>query len=88
MLNDVGEPLLKLGISDSGPGIPIELAERVLEPFYTTKSVGVGTGLGMSIVSKIVSNHHGKVSVENCRELGGAAILIELPQRGVDEAEV
>ena len=88
VLNDVGEPLLKLAISDSGPGIPIELAERVLEPFYTTKSVGVGTGLGMSIVSKIVSNHHGKVSVENCRELGGAAILIELPQRGVDEAEV
>lgn len=83
-----GEPMLKLSVSDSGPGIPTELVSKVLEPFYTTKSVGVGTGLGMSIVSKIVNNHQGKVTIENCRELGGAAILIVLPQRGVYEAEV
>jgi nitrogen fixation/metabolism regulation signal transduction histidine kinase len=42
----------------------------------------------MSIVSKIIAAHHGKVTIENCRELGGAAIHVRLPQRGVDEAEV
>jgi len=82
------EPTIELKVRDSGPGIPTELKAQVLEPFYTTKSVGVGTGLGMSIVSKIIAAHHGKVAIENCRELGGAAILIRLPQRGVDEAEV
>ena len=88
MLSGDGLRSVELRVRDSGPGIPDELKEQVLEPFYTTKSVGVGTGLGMSIVSKIIASHHGKVSIENCRKLGGAAILIRLPQRGVDEAEV
>ena len=87
-LDDAGVPFIRLCVSDSGPGIAEELGDKVLEPFYTTKSVGVGTGLGMSIVMKIVQSHRGKVSIQNCRELGGAAIVVVLPQRGVNEAEV
>ena len=87
-MDDAGVPFIRLCVSDSGPGIAEELVDKVLEPFYTTKAVGVGTGLGMSIVMKIVQSHRGKVSIQNCRELGGAAIVVVLPQRGVNEAEV
>ncbi|MEC8052294.1 MAG: ATP-binding protein, partial [Myxococcota bacterium] len=87
-LDEAERPFIRLCVSDSGPGIAAELVDKVLEPFYTTKAVGVGTGLGMSIVMKIVQAHHGKVSIQNCRELSGAAIVVLLPQRGVDEAEV
>ena len=66
-LDDAGVPFIRLCVSDSGPGIAEELIDKVLEPFYTTKAVGVGTGLGMSIVMKIVQSHRGKVSIPNCR---------------------
>ena len=41
-------------IEDSGPGIPAELRSKILEPFFTTKSVGKGTGLGWPIVLRIL----------------------------------
>ena len=46
-------------VSDSGPGIPEELQARVFEPFYTTKGVGAGTGLGLDIAYRIVVGRHG-----------------------------
>ena len=47
-------------IGDNGPGIPEAAAAHVLEPFYTTKPVGQGTGLGLDICSRIVvQRHHG-----------------------------
>jgi signal transduction histidine kinase len=46
-------------VSDSGPGIPKELQARVFEPFYTTKGVGAGTGLGLDIAYRIVVGRHG-----------------------------
>jgi signal transduction histidine kinase len=46
-------------VSDSGPGIPKELQARAFEPFYTTKGVGAGTGLGLDIAYRIVVGRHG-----------------------------
>jgi signal transduction histidine kinase len=46
-------------IADNGHGIPTEIQSRIFEPFFTTKSVGEGTGLGLDIVQRIVTHHHG-----------------------------
>ncbi|RZA09167.1 MAG: hypothetical protein EOP11_02550 [Proteobacteria bacterium] len=51
----------EFAVSDSGPGIPLELRERIHEPFFTTKDVGRGTGLGLSISRSIVSAHGGSL---------------------------
>ena len=50
-------------VGDDGPGVPAELQSRLFEPFFTTKDVGQGTGLGLDIVRRIISNHHGQVRV-------------------------
>jgi signal transduction histidine kinase len=53
-------------ITDNGPGIPEEILSRILEPFFTTKAPGQGTGLGLHISHDIVANrHHGQLLVES-----------------------
>jgi signal transduction histidine kinase len=53
-------------IGDTGPGIPPEIQQRIYEPFFTTKPVGEGTGLGLDIAWRIVVNkHHGDLRVES-----------------------
>jgi signal transduction histidine kinase len=51
-------PCVRIDIADDGPGIPEEARRRVLEPFYTTKAVGSGTGLGLDTVRRIVEDRH------------------------------
>ena len=63
-------------ISDSGAGIPKEDAERIFEPFYSTKKGG--TGLGLCISQKIVDQHGGRILIETSRD-GGTTFVIELP---------
>lgn len=48
-------------ITDSGTGIPPEIAQRIMEPFFTTKEVRKGTGLGLSIAKSIIETHHGVI---------------------------
>jgi two-component system NtrC family sensor kinase len=50
---------------DTGIGMTKEIKEKIFEPFFTTKDVGEGTGLGMSIVFKIIESHHAKMEVES-----------------------
>jgi CheY-like chemotaxis protein len=72
---------------DSGPGI--KEANRIFEPFYTTKIVGKGTGLGLSICYGIVKEHGGEISARNADERagdGGAVIEVKLPSAGVPAA--
>lgn len=67
-----------LEFSDTGPGIPKEIQNRLFEPFFTTKAVGQGTGLGLSISHSIIESHGGKISV--CSTPGsGTTFRIELP---------
>lgn len=53
--------MAEISISDSGPGVPVELRPRILDPFFTTKEPGKGMGLGLSISRSIVEAHGGKL---------------------------
>jgi two-component system NtrC family sensor kinase len=55
----------RLSVEDDGIGIPVELKERVIEPFFTTKPVGKGTGLGLSITYSIAKRHGGHLEIES-----------------------
>jgi signal transduction histidine kinase len=73
-----------LAVRDNGCGIPPELRERILEPFFTTKAPGCGTGLGLAMVYSIVTQHGGHLRVESTQGVG-STFSIFLPKRG-DEA--
>jgi len=65
-------------VSDTGPGIPVELRDKIFDIFFTTKPVGTGTGLGLSISQNIIKLHGGNISFE-CPPEGGTTFTIELP---------
>jgi signal transduction histidine kinase len=64
-------------VADDGPGIAPEHLDRIFEPFYTTKAVGEGTGLGLDIVQRIVRLHQGQVVVDS--EPGRTVFAVRLP---------
>jgi two-component system NtrC family sensor kinase len=72
---------LSVNISDNGPGIPEDVAQRVFEPFFSTKSEGEGTGLGLSICLGIVKEHGGNIRVDpgGAGSGRGATFIVELP---------
>ena len=57
--------LVELKVSDDGVGIPEELLDRVFEPFFSTKPLGRGTGLGLGIVQRIAASHGGRLVVDS-----------------------
>ena len=61
---------VELTFADSGHGMDRETLERIFEPFYTTKGVGSGIGLGLAIVYGIVQSHHGLILCESNLEKG------------------
>ncbi|MEW6721181.1 MAG: ATP-binding protein [Thermodesulfobacteriota bacterium] len=67
---------IAITVADTGPGIPEELRDKVFEPFFTTR--GSGTGIGLSISRKIVTEHGGTLRAGTC-EGGGALFTILLP---------
>lgn len=70
-------PMLEISVTDSGPGIPVEIRERIFEPFFTSKPVGEGTGLGLSIARGLVESHHGTIVLDETYK--NTRILIRLP---------
>ncbi|MBN1831881.1 MAG: Cache 3/Cache 2 fusion domain-containing protein [Deltaproteobacteria bacterium] len=62
---DLGSPSVLVSVKDTGVGIPEEDLDKVLEPFFTTKSVGKGTGLGLSLCFGIVEAHGGRLEIKS-----------------------
>jgi two-component system cell cycle sensor histidine kinase/response regulator CckA len=58
-------PVVRVVVRDSGAGMPPHVRERVFDPFYTTKPVGEGTGMGLAVVHGIVTGHGGAIEVES-----------------------
>jgi len=65
----------EIRIKDNGPGIPQDVLEKIFIPFYTTKPSG--TGLGLALVHRIVTDHGGKVTVVSGQE--GTTFIVSLP---------
>ncbi|MHC4249602.1 MAG: two-component system sensor histidine kinase NtrB [Planctomycetota bacterium] len=78
-----GQGVVYVSFTDSGPGISDDVAKRIFEPFYTTKKVGSGTGLGLAVSFRIVKEHGGTIHVASPPGQG-AQFTVELP---VAEAE-
>jgi signal transduction histidine kinase/FixJ family two-component response regulator len=72
-------PDLCISVQDKGPGIPDHLIEQVVEPFFSTKPAGAGTGLGLSMVAGFVAQSGGELLIEQPRA-GGTRVRMILPQ--------
>ena len=79
---DRGEVVVEIG--DTGAGMSPETEEHAFDPFYTTKGVGEGTGLGLDISRRIVDRHKGDISVQT--RPGETVLRVRLPARGADTA--
>ncbi len=69
---------LVITISDNGCGMNKVTQESIFEPFYTTKDISSGTGLGMSVSLEVIEAHQGSISVSSELEQG-STIIIQLP---------
>ncbi len=73
----VGTEWCEISVADNGPGIPAELRDKVLQPFFTTRSSG--TGLGLPLVQKTAASHGGRVDLDHPGE-GGTVVRLRLPR--------
>lgn len=72
---------LMLSFTDSGKGIPVEIQDKVMQPFFTTKEVGKGTGLGLSLSMAIIKNHNGEFYIDSQSE--NTCFIVGLPINGI-----
>ncbi|TQV68294.1 PAS domain-containing protein [Exilibacterium tricleocarpae] len=78
------DEIIVISVTDEGSGIAPEHMERILEPFFTTKEPGEGTGLGLSMVYSIIEDHGGHIDIEspaNPEKRSGARFNIKLPRQ-------
>ncbi|MCX7303849.1 MAG: PAS domain S-box protein [Hyphomicrobiales bacterium] len=74
----VSDRIVGFAVEDTGPGIPLAIRHRIFDSYFTTKPVGVGTGIGLSISKAIVERHKGSVRFEEVAP-HGARFVVELP---------
>ena len=72
------EKVVRLVIEDTGGGIPPEIRQKVFQPFFTTKKMNEGTGIGLTVVKRLAEEHGGTVKVKT--EMGkGTVFIVEFP---------
>ncbi len=74
-----GTRLVRLRIGDTGPGISPEAKERIFDPYFTTKPMGKGSGMGLAVVKGIVVNNGGAIYTKN-KPGGGAEFTVVFPR--------
>ncbi|MDE0780065.1 MAG: ATP-binding protein [Alphaproteobacteria bacterium] len=75
---------VQISVHDTGPGVPEEVLENVFDPFYSTKDLGEGMGLGLSVTFGIIRRFGGVITVSNAME-GGAVFTITLPRADCED---
>jgi PAS domain S-box-containing protein len=81
---DHGNPSIVVSVKDTGEGIPQGVADKVLEPFFSTKPVGKGTGLGLSLCFGIIEAHQGRLEIKS-EYRKGTEVMIILPVKGSEK---
>ena len=79
--SSVANNRIMVKVSDSGPGVPLNLRDKIFDPFYTTKNGG--TGIGLSLSRRIITDHGGSLGVSQ-NKWGGAEFIIEIPIKKSD----
>jgi signal transduction histidine kinase len=77
------EKRLRMEVRDNGPGIAAVDVEKIFDPFYTTKDVGKGSGLGLAVTREIITKHGGAITVESGPGQG-AAFFITIPLKRIE----
>jgi signal transduction histidine kinase len=73
------EDVVEISVTDSGNGIPREIQDKVMAPFFTTKDVGKGTGLGLSVSRSLVESHSGSLWIDE--QSSNTRFTVSLPKR-------
>ncbi|WP_157598064.1 MULTISPECIES: DAHL domain-containing protein [unclassified Rhizobacter] len=83
-----GDDMVRIEIQDNGSGIPANVLPKIFDPFYTTKPIGKGTGMGLSISFKIIQEHGGKILVDTEPGVGTVfSILLPLGPREPERSD-
>ena len=70
---------VEIQVTDSGHGIPLDVQSKIFQPFFTTKEIGKGTGMGLSISTGIIQSHNGKLILDN--HCLNTRFVIQLPKK-------
>jgi len=70
------DAMCRVAFSDAGPGIPLEVRDKVFTPFFTTKSRG--SGLGLPTARRFVEAHGGEIAID-CPPAGGTTVVVRIP---------
>ncbi len=75
-------------MTDNGPGIPLEIIDRVFDPFFSTKETGQGTGLGLAVSARLIEGMGGTIRVDSSEDEGASfsVLLPAVPQLAASEA--
>ncbi len=79
-----GKKDITIRIIDNGAGIPKEIQSRIFDPFFTTKKIGQGTGIGLDVVKRIITRHHGVITVNSVP--GKTEFVVCIPVSQVQES--
>lgn len=71
--------IFQISVTDCGSGIPVDIANKIMQPFFTTKGVGKGTGLGLSISKGIIESHNGRFYLDH--DSAYTKFVIEIPKK-------